>query len=298
MKFFLLSIYQNILLIISFLSFFAISACAPSQQTHTTHPNTNYIPQHNDIDYSQARISLERSACFGTCPVYSVTLYGDGRVVYVGEDFVHATGERRSSIPAPAMHALVDFMLERHYTSLNDSYTTVGATDMPHAITSLTINGQQKRVDHYFGDISAPLLLRQIENRIDRLANSAQWTGQEPESHETLYGEITLTDSTATTTLPRGAVLTVSLVAIARADAEAVTISERRYSDISTLPASYQLDFPLDAIDTRSSYALDVRIHDSSATLLYSNDTLHKVFVDGYGMEDNISVVAAPPAIF
>ena len=33
-------------------------------------------------------ITLERTACFGTCPIYTITIYGDGRVVYDGEDLL------------------------------------------------------------------------------------------------------------------------------------------------------------------------------------------------------------------
>jgi len=33
-------------------------------------------------------------ACYGTCPVYRVTIHPDGRGVYFGENHVRATGSR------------------------------------------------------------------------------------------------------------------------------------------------------------------------------------------------------------
>ena len=43
-------------------------------------------------DYASLVITLERTACFGTCPIYKLTVYGDGRVEYEGERFVTVTG--------------------------------------------------------------------------------------------------------------------------------------------------------------------------------------------------------------
>jgi Domain of unknown function (DUF6438) len=37
-------------------------------------------------------IKLERTACLGTCPIYSVTIFSDGRLEYKGEMFVKAKG--------------------------------------------------------------------------------------------------------------------------------------------------------------------------------------------------------------
>ncbi len=40
-------------------------------------------------------ITLERTQCFGSCPVYKLTVYGDGRVVYEGGGFVKIKGEKK-----------------------------------------------------------------------------------------------------------------------------------------------------------------------------------------------------------
>ena len=39
-------------------------------------------------------ITLERTACFGVCPVYKLTIYGDGRVLYDGIRFVRTEGPK------------------------------------------------------------------------------------------------------------------------------------------------------------------------------------------------------------
>jgi len=44
-------------------------------------------------------ITLERTSCYGTCPVCKVTLHRDGTVAYDGKEFVKVTGHRTSKIP-------------------------------------------------------------------------------------------------------------------------------------------------------------------------------------------------------
>jgi hypothetical protein len=61
------------------------------------------------------------------------------------------------------------------YFSLNDSYTKFGKSDMPSANTAISLGGQTKAIKHYLGDISAPKKLTELEDKIDEIANSAQW---------------------------------------------------------------------------------------------------------------------------
>jgi hypothetical protein len=50
-------------------------------------------------------------------------------------------------------------------------------TDAPSANTSLTIDGETNRIEHYGGDENAPITLHKIKDRIDLVANTEQWTG-------------------------------------------------------------------------------------------------------------------------
>jgi hypothetical protein len=43
-------------------------------------------------------ITLERGMCFGTCPVYSVSLFGNGTIAWMGEMYVEAAGNRTDSL--------------------------------------------------------------------------------------------------------------------------------------------------------------------------------------------------------
>jgi len=120
-------------------------------------------------------ITLERTACFGVCPVYTLTIYGDGRVVYEGIRFVRIEGTRTTTISEEKIRQLITEFQSADYFSMDDSYEELNATDMPSAITSITINGKTKTVKHYHGDFSTPRELTELENKIDQIVYSDQW---------------------------------------------------------------------------------------------------------------------------
>jgi hypothetical protein len=120
-------------------------------------------------------ITLEKTACFGTCPVYSLKIKGDGTVIYAGEDFVQIQGIQEATINRDAIERLVTEFEKADYFSLNDSYTDFGISDMPSVNTSISIGGKTKAVKHYLGDLNAPEQLTELENKIDEIVNSAQW---------------------------------------------------------------------------------------------------------------------------
>jgi len=120
-------------------------------------------------------IRLERTACFGKCPVYSLMIKGDGTVIYSGVDFVQTRGIQETTVSMDAINQLVMEFEKADYFSLNDNYTNFGVSDMPSVNTSISIEGKTKAIKHYLGDRSAPKQLTELENKIDEIVNSAQW---------------------------------------------------------------------------------------------------------------------------
>ena len=120
-------------------------------------------------------ITLERTMCFGTCPVYKVAISGDGAVVYSGEAHVKVVGSRKIQIDEQKMKQLISLFKKIDYFSLKDNYDTYDVTDFPWAITSLSIEGRTKKVRHYHGDRYAPEELTELENNIDEIVNTKQW---------------------------------------------------------------------------------------------------------------------------
>ena len=88
-------------------------------------------------------ITLQRTACFGTCPEYTVTLKDDGTVVYSGRQFVKTPGEHTWKIEAAAVRGLAREMAAAGFFELQDAYTAL-MTDNPTTYTSLRIGSRTK----------------------------------------------------------------------------------------------------------------------------------------------------------
>jgi len=120
-------------------------------------------------------ITVDRTACKGRCPVYSLTIDGNGMVIYQGKDYVRTTGLQQATIGQDKVLELAAEFDRVGYFSMNDAYTQVTITDSPTVTTSITRGGKTKTIVHYHGDLSAPEQLSALEDKIDQTANSAQW---------------------------------------------------------------------------------------------------------------------------
>ncbi len=78
------------------------------------------------------------------------------------------------------MQQLGEAMIAAGYLGWEDAYMNQDVTDMPYVITSLMLaDGTTKRIEHYYGDHSAPEELTEVESMIDETAGVAQWVGEQ-----------------------------------------------------------------------------------------------------------------------
>jgi hypothetical protein len=124
------------------------------------------------------KISLERTACFGTCPVYKITVYSDGKVEYEGKGYVKEKGGRTSRISERDFVRLMKKVDEIGFFELKDRYDG-RITDLPTRITTVIKGDVSKTVRNYYG---GPESLYALEQLIDEVTNSAQWTGVHPDT--------------------------------------------------------------------------------------------------------------------
>ncbi|HEY7635627.1 MAG TPA: DUF6438 domain-containing protein [Gemmatimonadales bacterium] len=129
-------------------------------------------------------IRLERTPCFGRCPVYRVAITASGRVNYVGKNFVTQQGEATGDTPKERLDSLLGEIDRQGFFGFDDRYVAGSpacgpyATDAPSAITEVTHAGRHKRIEHDYGCSQAPAELAELERRIDEVAGTGQWTGR------------------------------------------------------------------------------------------------------------------------
>jgi uncharacterized lipoprotein YbaY/heat shock protein HslJ len=86
--------------------------------------------------------------------------------------------------------------------------------------------------------------------------------------------------------IPEGAVVSIRLDDVSRADAPANTIAEQQLNNITAFPFSFSITYDPALIDPRMTYALNIRITDSGGKLIYINTQVYQVIT-----RDNPSVL-------
>ena len=116
---------------------------------------------------------LERTACMGRCPVYTVTLRRDGSAHYTGEMFAARSGSFTGTIDLESVDRLATLIIKNRFFEFRSLYSA-RATDLSSSITRVTLRGRVVRVRDE-GMSSAPPALRAIEEAIDSAADGIVW---------------------------------------------------------------------------------------------------------------------------
>ncbi len=128
-------------------------------------------------DIPDALIQMRRAGCVSDkCPVYSVSIFGDGTVVYDGRVNVGVIGQRKGKIAPDQLSQLISAF---DSVSFLDMPTTgcVCASETGRQMVTIDYRpgSVQKTVVHDSGCWSAPPAMAVLEQSIDRSAGVEQW---------------------------------------------------------------------------------------------------------------------------
>jgi hypothetical protein len=138
-----------------------------------------------------ASISLQRTSCYGPCPIYTVTIDARGTVTYDGKRFVRVIGRRTAQIDTSIVAGLLATADRIRFFEMRDAYRvienpdgTVGlVTDLPTKFVTVTVNGRTKKVEDY---VAAPDSLSEFEREIDAAAGTQRWVFLDEDALEEL----------------------------------------------------------------------------------------------------------------
>ena len=138
-------------------------------------PPTAEVPAPPVVEEAQKEellISMMRTACYGTCPIYNVQIYTSGRVQYEGKNFVDRIGSYHTNFDTASLKKIQEKIRSINYFSLQDKYDSP-ITDLPSVITEVHLDGQVKKIeDRHKG----PKELDELYAEIDALLAEAKWT--------------------------------------------------------------------------------------------------------------------------
>lgn len=106
-------------------------------------------------------ISLNKTACFGTCPVYKIKIYNNQSAIFEGIKFVEKEGSYNFKISKKEINTILNKAKKINFQKMEDEYTEL-ITDLP--TTYIMINNKQ--IKDYYG---APKELKELEEIIENI---------------------------------------------------------------------------------------------------------------------------------
>ena len=110
---------------------------------------------------TESIIQLQRTACFGKCPIYKIEIFSDGSGIYTGTRFVEHIGITKFKISESDVNNILEYANKIGFEKLEDEYSEP-ITDLP--TTYITI--KNKKIKDYAG---APKKLKALEELIDQI---------------------------------------------------------------------------------------------------------------------------------
>lgn len=118
-------------------------------------------------------VSIERTPCFGACPIYKLEVFKSGYALYNARNFTPVKGLYYAYVEIEKITSVIKRAKETGYLQMNDEYRNPRIVDFPSTITSVCIDGTRKRIFSMHEE--PPRQLIDFENYIDSLFVDTRW---------------------------------------------------------------------------------------------------------------------------
>ena len=119
------------------------------------------LTKQKELQSPKIIISLEKTACFGRCPVFKIIIYNNGEALYNGLKFVKKVGEYDLKVSKREINKILSKAKKIGFNNLKNEYSE-RITDLP--TTYIMINN--KKIKDYYG---APSKLKDLEKMIENI---------------------------------------------------------------------------------------------------------------------------------
>ena len=117
-------------------------------------------------------ITMKKTACYGTCPQYEISIYKDGLIQYNGKSFVDKLSCFQAFLHT---NTIIDIKLQLeniNFFQLDTAYISA-VTDIPSIITEVNLNNKTHRV---VDRLNGPTELKKIYSLLDSVyASVIKW---------------------------------------------------------------------------------------------------------------------------
>jgi hypothetical protein len=131
----------------------------------------NDSPAKEVIQKESRTFSLQRTACYGQCPTYTIIVKEDGSALYNGINFVQKKGVFKSQVSAEDVDKIFTEAEKIDFFNLEDKYDEP-ITDIPSTIVIMSKGKLQKRVIDRSG---GPAELEAFEKFLEKKLMALPW---------------------------------------------------------------------------------------------------------------------------
>lgn len=117
-------------------------------------------------------IRMSKGPCFGSCPVYDITIDGSGNATFEGKRFVDKMGSFGKTFSREETSVLFKHFEEAGFWDFKDLYTDE-ITDLPTTFITFEHQGRSKKIQAYY---NIPEKLQELIAEVHALAESEGWT--------------------------------------------------------------------------------------------------------------------------
>lgn len=150
----------------------SISGCKTAKTVTTTNGTTTAAEETIVSSAPEMLASIQRTACYGQCPMYKATFMDNGEVKYVGKRFVDKLGTYSGLISEEQILEMKRMIKEYDYFSLDSLYPTP-ISDFPSCITEARLNGISKKI---VDRRNPPENLKSFERYLDGVLKTVELT--------------------------------------------------------------------------------------------------------------------------
>lgn len=122
--------------------------------------------------YSQSLIILERTACYGTCPVYTLQLEGNGNAYLHNKQHAEPAGKYKAVVPVDSLEAIFKAFEKTDWSQFNKVYDD-HTPDLPMTVLTWYHAGYQKEIRIV---TKHPEELDVLISRADKLKDKLKWS--------------------------------------------------------------------------------------------------------------------------
>jgi hypothetical protein len=123
-------------------------------------------------NYEKSAITMEKTACYGKCPVYTITIYGTGKAEFTGSKNVKMLGKYEKQLSKEETLKIFNTFYASSFSDFLSEYDS-GVTDVPATIISFLHKGYNKVIKDKMG---APGELKALEKMVEELVKGEGWT--------------------------------------------------------------------------------------------------------------------------